>query len=178
MVEVDAIGVCFGAESSSVNYFIDAPDDSDTETGDCSASSASYLVLCRGGPLASVVCRLLPIASLPAFRRVSKSWHGTLCRILQTDMEICRALDAYYESVLSGSFDKRVWVAVRARPQKDVGCVEIKRNRVTLSREDESSCKGQAGATFFFNAAFDGSVSQSRELFRRTGERKQSPLRA
>lgn len=108
------------------------------------------------------ICLSAPVSVVPAFRRVCRRWNQVVIQLVDGNANLRDDLDKHYKELLSGANDKRVWVGIRARPQESEGCLEICRNRVTMTianahrRDQEDNCK-----SYFFNAAFDEFATQA-----------------
>jgi hypothetical protein len=107
------------------------------------------------GNLLAKLCEYVEIKDLPRFRRVCKGFHGALSTVLSRKPDLQSSLESYLQKLLSGG--KRVWVAVRARPQlvSDENFV-LSPNCITATGGDST----KDDDAFFFDRVFDASAGQ------------------
>jgi len=105
-------------------------------------------------PLIELVCEYLPLKDLPKVRCFSTRFQEGLANRLARDPMLL----ADFENFVRGDQvkHKRVWVAVRVKPQEDGAdkCVALHHNRVTVT--DASAQKSK----FFFDGVFNQHATQ------------------
>jgi len=100
-------------------------------------------------PLIELLCEFLPLKCLPKVRGLSSRFQEGLRNFLSRNPSLQVDLHKYLTA--DQVQHKRVWVAVRVKPQKEDAqrCIAVHHNRVTA-----------AGSSFFYDGVFDQFATQ------------------
>lgn len=105
-------------------------------------------------PLVELVCEYLSLKYLPKVRCLSTRFQQGLANHLLRNPELLADFDTYLRA--DKVKHKRVWVAVRVKPQEEGAerCVAVHHNRVTVTEANTQK------ANFFFDGVFNQSATQ------------------
>jgi len=106
--------------------------------------------------LLELTCEYLVPCAMPLFRGICTSFRDAVAGLLRRDADLAAEYHACVNGPSAKECRKRVWVAVRVKPQEEMASsgIRVRDKCITVMDENQSP-------SFFFDAAFDALATQS-----------------